>query len=41
MAVVAKLSGVYFQPSGVGAVMSLQTGGLKTASAECPFEFID
>ncbi len=40
MAVVAKLGGVYFQASGFGAVMSLQTVGLKTASAECPFEFI-
>ena len=41
MAVVARLSGVYFQPSGFGAVMSLQTVGLKTASAECPFDFIE
>ena len=41
MAVVAKLSGVYFQPSGFGAVMSLQTVGLTTASAECPFDFIE
>ena len=41
MAIVAKLGGVYFQPSGFGAVMSLQTVGLKTASAECPFDFIE
>ena len=41
MAIVAKLGGVYFQPSGFGAVMSLQSVGLKTQSAECPFEFID
>ena len=41
MAIVARLSGVYFQPTGFGAVISLQTVGLKTASAECPFDFIE
>ena len=41
LAIVVKLSGVYFQPSGYGAVISLQTVGMKTASAECPFDFIE
>ena len=40
MAIVAQLS-VYVQASGFGAVMSLQTVGLKTASAECPFAFLE
>ena len=38
MAIVAKLSGVYFQASGFGAVMNLQTVGLRAGSTECPFE---
>ena len=37
-AIVAKLSGVYFQASGFGAVMNLQTVGLRAGSTECPFE---
>ena len=41
LAIVVKLSGVYFQPSGYGAVISLQTVGMKTASADCPFDFIE
>ncbi len=39
LAVVAQLSGVYFQASGYGAVLSLKSVGLEAASAECPFEF--
>ena len=38
MAIVAKLSGVYFQASGFGAVMNLQPVGLRAGSTECPFE---
>ena len=41
MAVVAQLSGVYFQASGYGPVLNLKSVGLRTASAECPFEFLE
>ena len=40
MAVVAQLSGVYFQASGYGAVLNLKSIGLRAASAECPFAFV-
>ena len=41
MAIVAQLSGVYFQAGGCGAVMNIKSIGLTTCSAECPFEFLD
>ena len=41
MAIVAQLSGVYFQASGYGPVLNLKSAGLRTASAECPFEFLE
>ena len=41
MAIVAQLSGVYFQASGYGPVLNLKSVGLRTASAECPFEFLE
>ena len=41
MAIVVQLSGVYFQASGFGAVIQLKSVGLRTASAECPFEFLE
>ena len=40
MAIVAQLSGVYFQASGYGPVLNLKSVGLRTASAECPFEWM-
>ena len=37
-----QLSGVYFQAAtGYGPVLNVKTLGLRTASAECPFEFLD
>jgi len=41
LAIVAQLSGVYFQASGYGAVVNIKSIGLRAASAECPFAFID
>ena len=41
MAICAQLSGVYFQASGFGAVIQLKSVGLRTASAVCPFEFVE
>mgnify|MGYP003316692775 CR=1 FL=1 len=41
MAVQAQLSGVYFQASGFGPVINLKSVGLRTATTECPFEFMD
>ena len=42
MAVVVQLSGVYFQAAtGYGPVLNVKQVGLRTASAECPFEFIE
>ncbi len=42
MAVVVQLSGVYFQAAtGYGPVLSLKQVGLRTASAECPFQFLE
>ena len=41
IAATANLSGVYFQASGYGAVLNLKSVGLKAASTECPFEFIE
>ena len=42
MAVVVQLSGVYFQEAtGYGPVLNVKQVGLRTASAECPFEFIE
>ena len=42
MAVVVQLSGVYFQAAtGYGPVLSVKQVGLRTASAECPFDFLD
>ena len=32
---------VYFQASGYGPVLNLKSVGLRTASAECPFEFLE
>ena len=41
MAVVVQLSGVYFQAAtGYGPVLSVKQVGLRTASAECPFEWM-
>jgi hypothetical protein len=41
MAVVVQLSGVYFQAAtGYGPVLNAKQVGLRTASAECPFEFL-
>ena len=37
-----QLSGVYFQAAtGYGPVLNVKTLGLRTASAECPFEFLE
>ena len=41
IAATATLSGVYFQASGYGAVLNLKSVGLKAASAECPFAFLE
>ena len=41
MAVVAQLSGVYFQACGYGPVLNMKSVGLRTASAECPFAFLE
>ena len=41
MAVVAQLSGVYFQATGYGPVLNVKQLGVRTASAECPFEFLE
>ena len=41
MAMTVQLSGVYFQASGFGAVLNVKSIGLRAASAECPFEFVD
>ncbi len=42
MAVVVQLSGVYFQAAtGYGPVLSVKQVGLRTASAECPFDFLE
>ena len=41
MAVVVQLSGLYFQASGSGAVINLKQVGLRTASAECPYEWTE
>ena len=41
MACVVQLSGVYFQASGFGAVLNIKSMGLRAASAECPFAFVD
>ena len=41
MAIVAQLSGVCFQASGYGPVLNLKSVGFRTASAECPFEFLE
>ena len=42
MAVCVQLSGVYFQAAtGYGPVLSVKQVGLKTASAECPFQWLD
>ncbi len=41
LAVVAQFSGNYVQASGYGAVLNLKSVGLKAASAECPFEFLE
>ena len=40
LAIVAQLSGVYFQASGYGAVVNIKSIGLRAASAECPFAFL-
>jgi hypothetical protein len=41
MAIQVQLSGVYFQAAtGYGPVLSVKSVGLRTASAECPFEFV-
>ena len=40
LAIVAQLSGVYFQASGYGAVVNIESIGLRAASAECPFDFL-
>ena len=41
LAIVARLSGVYFQASGFGPIMNLQTVGIRASSSECPFDFIE
>ncbi len=41
MAVVVQLSGVYFQAVGCGPVLNVKQVGLRRASAECPFEFLE
>ena len=41
IACVVQLSGVYFQASGFGAVLNIKSMGLRAASAECPFAFVD
>ena len=42
IAVQVQLSGIYFQAAtGYGPVLNVKTLGLRTASAECPFEFLD
>ena len=42
MAIQIQLSGVYFQAAtGYGPVLSVKSVGLRTASAECPFEYIE
>ena len=42
MAIQVQLSGVYLQAAtGYGPVLSVKSVGLRTASAECPFEYIE
>ena len=42
IAVQVQLSGIYFQAAtGYGPVLNVKTLGLRTASAECPFEFLE
>ena len=42
MAIQVQLSGVYFQAAtGYGPVLNVRSVGLRTASAECPFEFLE
>ena len=41
MAVAVQLSGIYFQASGYGPVLNVKSIGLRAASAECPFEFLE
>ena len=41
MAIQAQLSGVYFQASGYGPVLNLKSVGMCTATAECPFDFME
>ena len=41
MAMTVQLSGVYFQASGFGAVLNIKSIGLRAASVECPFDFVD
>ena len=37
-----QLSGIYFQAAmGYGPVLNVKSLGLRTASAECPFEFLE
>ena len=40
-AVQAQLSGIYFQASGYGPVLNIKSVGLRAASAECPFSFLE
>ena len=41
MAIQVQLSGMYVQATGFGPVISVKSIGLRTASAECPFEYLD
>ena len=38
---IAQLSGVYFQASGYGPVLNVESLGLRTASVDCPFAFLE